>query len=375
MSGWQRHRGWFIGQIALWGILIVVLRVAIVPAETTPPVDAPSVERAAAAGGDWLERGQLEDGRFMYGYFKDEQRVSADYNVTRHAGVLDALYRLGRIEAADAGLGFTDGKFVRSADWAAFAPEGKPADVGANALLLVALMHRRDVTGDPRHDALARQIGRFLTSQQQPNGSILQFWSRETGESIPGLFGKFSTGEAFYALALLHEAFPDEGWDAHAHQVAEYLATRRDEAEGTFRQPDHWAAYGLATLGPDELSETEVDYARFLAGYFGYLIRYETQNQRSALNQLNESGASLGTIGEATSALWALASEEPRLADLRDRLQARVESLAAVLVDQQIGAADSDPRARGAWFADGYTQMDDQQHAIAALIGSEAALR
>ena len=375
MSGWRRHRGWFIGQIALWGILIVVVRVVIVPAETTPPVDAPAVERAAAAAGDWLERGQEEDGRFLYGYFREDKRVSSDYNVTRHAGVLDALYRLGRVEAADAGLAFTEGKFVFDEDWAAFAPVGKPADVGANALLLVALMHRRELTGDSRYDDLARQIGRFLVSQQQPDGSILQFWQRETRESIPGLFGKFSTGEAFYALALLHAAFPDEDWDRSAHSVAEYLATERDEAEGNFRQPDHWAAYGLATLGPDGLSQTEVDYARFLAGYFGYLIRYESQNQRSALNQLNESGASLGTIGEATSALWELAGEEPRLADLRDVLGVRIESLAGVLVDQQIGSADSDPRARGAWFSNGYTQMDDQQHAIAALIGSEAALR
>jgi len=374
-GAWQKHRRWFVGQLALWVILVVVLRLVVVPAETTPPVDAPATQRAAAAAGDWLERGQLEDGRFLYGYFREDQQVSPDYNVTRHAGVLDALYRLGRIEAADAGLAFTDGKFVHSEDWAAFASADAPVDVGANSLLLVALMNRREVTGDPRHDELARQIGRFLASQQQPDGSILQFWQRETGESVPGLFGKFSTGEAFYGFALLHDAFPDEGWNRNAHSVADYLATRRDEAEGNFRQPDHWAAYGLATLAPDGLTETEVEYARFLAGYFGYLIRYESQNQRSALNQLNESGASLGTIGEATSALWRLSGEEPRLADLRDVLGTRIESLAGVLVDQQIGPADPDPRARGAWFADGYTQMDDQQHAIAALIGSEEALR
>ena len=64
------------------------------------------------------------------------------------------------------------------------------------------------------------------------------------------MYGKFATGEAFYAMALLERAFPSEGWDEPAHRVADYLATRRDEVEGGFREPDHWAAYGLAELGP-----------------------------------------------------------------------------------------------------------------------------
>jgi hypothetical protein len=375
LNAWRKHRRWFIGQLALWGILAVVLRVAVVPAETTPPVDALGVERAAEAAGDWLERGQRGDGRFLYGYFSDEGRVSLDYNVTRHAGVLDALYRLGRIEAADAGLDFTLKDLVVTSELTAFAPPGRAADVGANSLLTVALMHRREATGERRYDDLARQIGRFLLFQQQADGSILQFWQRGSRQSVPGVFGKFSTGEAFYAYALLNQAFPGEGWDRAAHQVAEYLATRRDEVEGNFRQPDHWAAYGLAALAPAGLTDVEVDYARWLAGYFGYLIRYESQNQRSALNRLTESGASLGTIGEASAALWRLAGEEPRLADLRERLGARIRSLAGVLVDQQVGYEDSDPRARGAWFADDYTQMDDQQHAIAAMIGAEEVLR
>ena len=353
----------------------MVLRVAVVPAETCPPVDAAAVERAADAGGDWLARGQRDDGRFLYGYLLDEDRVSSDYSTTRHAGVIAALYMLGRIDAADAGLGYVRENLISHDDWTAFAPVGESVDVGANSLLVVALMHRREATGERRYDGLARRIGRFLVSQQQADGSILQYWQRLAERSLPGVFGKFSTGEAFYAMALLDRNFPGEGWDRPAHRVADYLATRRDEVEGGLREPDHWAAYGLATLAPSGLTGTEVEYARWLAGYFGYLIRYESQHEGSALNQLSESGASLGTDGEAAAALWRLAGIDPRLGDLRGRLADRVSCEAGILVDRQVSPRHRNRLARGAWFDDGYTQMDDQQHAIAALLGAHEVLR
>jgi hypothetical protein len=48
---------------------------------------------------------------------------------------------------------------------------------------------------------------------------------------------------------------------------------------------------------------------------------------------------------------------------------------AGVLVDRQVRRTEPNPLARGAWFTDGYTQMDDQQHAIAALLGAHEVLR
>jgi hypothetical protein len=375
LSAWRKHRRWLIGQVALWGILALLLRVAVVPAETCPPVDAGAVARAADAGGDWLARGQRDDGRFLYGYYSDEDRVSSDYNTTRHAGVMAALYALGRIGAADAALGYVRENLISQRGWTAFAPPGESVDVGTNSLLVVALMNRRKATGERRYDRLARRIGRFLVFQLQPDGSILQYYQRYAKRSLPGVYGKFATGEAFYAMALLERAFPSQGWDEPAHRVADYLATRRDEVEGGFREPDHWAAYGLAELEPTGLTATEVEYARWLAGYFGYLIRYESQHEGSALNRLSESGSSLGTDGEAAAALWRLAGAEPRLADLHRRLGDRVSCNAGVLVDRQVSPDEENRLARGAWFDDGYTQMDDQQHAIAALLGAREVLR
>ena len=372
----MRHRRWLISQVLLWGAIVAVLRVAVVPAESCPAVGPGAVERAIDAGSGWLVRGQREDGRFLYGYFSSRDEVSFDYNSTRHAGVLDALYRLGRISAADAGLAYPLQNLIRHRGWTAFAPSGEDANVGANALLVAALMHRRQATGDGRYDRLARRLARFLVSQQRADGSILQYWRPTTGRSVPGTFGKFSTGEALYALALMREAFPGEGWGPPAHRVANYLATRRDEAEGySVRQADHWAAYGLAELAPAGLTATEAEYGRWLAGYFGFLIRLESEHTGRSLNPFVESGAELGTVGEGAAAMWRLAGEDRRLADLRGDLGDRIGCLAGILVDRQVAPSDPNPRARGAWFADGYTQMDDQQHALAALLGAGQVLR
>ena len=139
-------------------------------------------------------------------------------------------------------------------------------------------------------------------------------------------------------------AFPDEGWERPAHRVADYLATRRDRAEGlSVRQPDHWAAYGLAELAPAGLTDVEAEYGRWLAGYFGFMDRLEAQHAGSVLNPFSESGAGLGTMGEATAALWRLAGEDPRLADLRDDLADRSTCHAGILLDRQVGPADPNP--------------------------------
>jgi hypothetical protein len=92
------------------------------------------------------------------------------------------------------------------------------------------------------------------------------------------------------------------------------------------------------------------------------------------LNPFTESGADLGVVGEASGALWRLAGEDPRLADLRGQLGERITCLSGITVGRQTPESDPDPRARGAWFFHGYTQMDDQQHATGALLGAQGVL-
>src|SRR3954469_18096160 len=221
----RRHRRWLVGQALIWGVGALLLRVAVVPAERCPPVDRAAVLRAIDGATAWLVRGERPDGRFLYGYYRDGDRISPLYNDTRHAGVLYILYRVGETGAADRGLRYVQDSLVRHRDWTAFARPGDDAEVGANALTVAGLAFRRLNTGDARYDDLARRMGRFLVAQIRGDGSVLEFWRPATQRRVPGVFGKFSTGEAFYAPTLLNRVLPGEGWDRPAHRIAGYLAT------------------------------------------------------------------------------------------------------------------------------------------------------
>jgi hypothetical protein len=373
---------WGARQLAVWTLGFVALRVALVPAEACPPATRPDAERSLDAAAAWLERGAQPDGRFLYGYFRDSGEVAGGYNTTRHAGVLTALYQVAaagdasRLDAADAGLAYVLRNLVEHDGWAAFAPAGEDPSVGATALAFAALAHRREATGERVHDDLLRRLARFLVAQQRSDGSVLKYWSRDSREPVPGVFGQWSTGEAFWALALAASLFPAEDWERAAHRTAHYLATHRDAEEGYLpRLPDHWAAYGLAELS--NLDETEVAYARRLAGYFGARTRFESTRRDDGLTGALWSGtgsaAGLGTVGEALGALGRLSLREPRLADLRADLGERATCVAGMLVSRQSDRSEPWP-VGGAWFTDGYTQMDDQQHAISALLAARAEL-
>jgi hypothetical protein len=210
---------WLIGQLVVWGVGAVALRVAVVPAERCPRVSAMQIRAAVDAGAAWLTRGQGADGRFVYGYDRRRHAVSSLYNSARHAGVMDALYRTGHGPAADAGLAYVRRNLVRHDGWAAFAGPGENASAGANGLLVVALVHRRERTGETRDDALIHAVARFLWAQTQDDGSVLLEWSHASGRAVPGRRGLFATAEVINAYSQVARTFPVDGWDRRAHRV------------------------------------------------------------------------------------------------------------------------------------------------------------
>ena len=80
---------------AVFALGALVLRVAVVPAEVCPPLSPGQARAAIAEAAGWLERGLQPDGRYTYGYDREADLVSSDYNITRHAGVMFGLYQLG----------------------------------------------------------------------------------------------------------------------------------------------------------------------------------------------------------------------------------------------------------------------------------------
>ena len=370
-----------------WVVGVAVLRVAAVPAEVCPAVNAGQVRSAMDATVDWFARGIADDGRYTYGYDRDSDAVNAGYNEARHAGVTMSLYQVygahggdQLLDLADSGTGFMLDRVRRWPDRLAFASGSGDVALGANSLMLAALALRREVTGEPVHDDVMRGLGRFIVGQQQRDGAMLAYWRPGTGLPVPGLHGKFATGEAAWALMLLDRELPGEGWAEAGAFTVDYLAERRDRAEGQItRLPDHWAAYAIADM-PSEMRRTSrLDYARVLAGFFGVRLRFEAQRRGSGVNLAVRwhpgPPAGVGTAGEGLGALLRLSRDSAQLADLTTSIEERLVCTAGFMVERQADAAKALGYGRpdlveGAWFYRGYSQMDDQQHVLSTLLAA-----
>lgn len=376
-----------------WVLAAVVVRAVLLQPEQcwTPSPD--ELRRTADETVAWLVRTQRPDGRWIYRYDAAADRDLGVYEWVRHSGLIMSLYQAqtaGYAEAgtaADRGLEAMRDSFVRHDDWIAVGGNTRTAHVttGATALLLAGLVERREATGDAQHDELMAGLGRFLVGQVEPNGAVAAYWDPATRSPVPDRYSPFFTGEAFWAIARMHKAFPDAGWDEPARRIARYLATERDDAEDRFPDiPDHWASYGLAEMTdwPGEEGGAALDddmraYARHLAELESMQVRWDSTRTNSTWSRLTRGaqalGAGAGTIGEALTMLW-------RTPELRtDAVHERATCSVAVLVERQIDAEESleypnPDMVRGTWLTGDVTQIDDQQHALSAVLNHLANL-
>jgi len=367
-----------IAWLVVWVVTAGLLRVTLAAPEVCPTFSRAEGQRSIDAAADWIVRTQEPSGRYLYEYDRRISSAKPGYNLVRHAGGTMSLYQLaivqqGRnhhvVEAADRGMNYLLERAVDTGAGGigpALSPRG-PVKTGTAALTLVSLAHRRILTSDQRFDDEMRALGRFLVGQQLSDGGMLNFWDPQTGAPIPEIRSRFATGEAAWGLALLHEAFPGEGWDAPVWAIMDYLATDRDELEGLWPPPwpDQWAAYALGEMVEWGLQEHHLDYAQRLAGRFGQMIRWDAQREGVAefTHLPMPRGGGYGTILEGLGGLEWLWLNEPRLAEAP--LRNRLECGAARLVEAQ----DAD----GAWYYDDQTRVDDQQHAISGLLMADAS--
>jgi len=370
-------------------LLVAVAFTVVAPPERCPSVSAGELRRSAGAAVDWFVRNQKPDGTWLYLYDARDDATPSEYNSVRHAGAVMGLYRAaaaglpGALRSADRGAEWALGMLLDRDGWAAIDWEGQ-VETGSTALLVAGLLIRRDATGDPRYDHVLRRLGRFLVAQTEPSGAVLASYDPARGAPAPDEYSKYFTGEAYWALTRLHRAFPAEGWGAAADRIGAYLATSRDEVEDHWPPvPDHWAAYGLSETvdfperGRPPLTEPEVSYARRQAELFGGQVRWISE-QLGPWGKLVRGagvprGGGYGVIDEGLTGLWLTAQREPRLADLREAVAERATCIAGLAVRAQSDREDAEDTARpgrvdGAWFRDGETRMDDQQHALAGLL-------
>lgn len=370
--------------VAFWGISLLAVRAAIVPAEHCGDLSAGDARASAIAASGWLIAGQQEDGSYQYEYAEEGSQPADAYNIVRHAGVTMALFQTaGRLDddeamvAADRGVEWMLDRLKPYDDWLALSDDSD-GKLGASALMTIALAERRLLTGDEQHDEVMRGLGRFMVSLQREDGGFHIKWLFDQDRPETGTTSLYYPGEALWALALLHEAFPEDGWDDAAWAAADFISLYRDEVEDVKFPPlnDHWASYGLAEMVEWGLEDHHAEYARDLAGRFGFLVRVEAQKEDNpladAMRGEDRRAASLGTWVEGLTALWRLSSEDERLSDLSDDIRDRARCGAGILESRQ--SSSDDGALNGAWFAEDITRMDDQQHAISGLIYTADAL-
>ena len=369
----------------LLAVVLVVSFGVVSPPERCPTVSAGQVRQAAQATVDWFARNQNPDGSWLYLYNAKTDTVADEYEEVRHAGAAMGLYQAASnglpraLATADRGTQWALDRLWEHDDWAAVSTHREIA-TGATALLVAGLDVRRRATGDTRYDEQMRRMGRFLVSQVEPSGAVLGFYDTQREAPVPRSYSKYFTGETYWALARLHETFPDEGWGRVADRISAYLATRRDKEEGHWPPiPDHWAEYGLdETTKYRPLTAAEVRYARRQAELWGGQARWVQQRfgPWGALVRGPEvfRGGWYGVMDEGFTGLWRIARADPRLSDLVGPVGERARCIAGIAVKEQASAADAaraknPSRVQGAWFFnDGETRMDDQQHTLAALV-------
>jgi hypothetical protein len=380
--------------VGAWLIVLGGLRVTLAAPERCGDVSEDDLQHASEEAVAWFARNQRSDGRWTYAYREADDAIDPSYNIVRHAGVALSLAQADRagLDGArpvlDAGLDYALEHLTETGSGArAFTEGGAAVSTGASALLVAALAERRLATGDRTHDAALTQLGTFLRNQVDADGRVLAFWDPRTRAPVPDATSPYFTGEALWALARLHSTFPEDGWDAPALRIAHYLANERDDREPRFPPvADHWGSYAYDEMAgwPDGNGLTEADraYARRTAELFSVSARNEAQKV-DTVRELTHGGevlvAGVGTWGEGLGALWRTARADAELADVADHIEGRARCVAGLLTDRQVTAAeaadDASPNlTRGAWFTEGRTQMDDQQHALSALLAARAMI-
>lgn len=381
--------GW---AVALGAVLGVGRAVVALP-EQCGDTDRAERRAAAAAAVDWFARTQQPDGTFLYRYDAAADRVVPGYSWVRHAGVLFSLEQAraagvpGADEVADRGLRRALGEVVTVGERAALTDAGRPT-AGGTALLAVALAERREHTGRTDHDEVLRSLGRFLVSTVAADGTVAERSDATSLTPVPGSVSRFTTGEVAFALARLERIWPGEGWGAPVRAITRYLALDKAEREGFVPDmADHWGAYTLAEVvrWPEaaQLTDWERAWARKQLGMLSVMVRYESQRTSGGLDRWlrgrTSVGSAVGTHGESMAGWVAVARADPALggsvAGAQDRLACNAGVLAARQVDASAAARYARPElVQGAWLWFDITQMDDQQHALSALLGADEQL-
>jgi hypothetical protein len=390
----------------LWRVVVVWLaacvgvfalsRVAVALPEHCGDITVEEIDASIAEGVAWLDRNQSNSGLWLYRYDVASGEDLGGYNWVRHAGVLLSLEQTARYVTgevgktaalvADRGWPAIEGNYqtVRIGDTPTIAMKSSSSATGGTALTGIALAERRLRTGDVELNDNLLKMARFVAAQVEDNGSVLNEVDLTTGVGQPESYSPFATGQTLFLLAQARHIINTDEFDVQIRAIIRYLSTERALREGYVPDvSDHWGAYAMGVLtetAPQFLNDRHaVEFVRKQLGIAGIQVRYESQRTNDGLNRWTRGrqtlGAGLGTLGEAIGAWQIVVAQQPALRDQQPWLHERLYCVAELLVDRQITADDAaslpdSSSAQGAWAQFDITQMDDQQHAISAMLAA-----
>jgi len=389
---WRVIVAWIAACVGLFALA----RGAVALPEHCGDVTNEQIDISIGEGVQWLERNLDESGVWLYRYNVERDEDLGGYNWVRHAGVLLSLEQTARFvdtevgdvagRVADQGWSAIEENYrvVRIGDRETIAMKSSSSATGGTALTGIALAERRIRTGDVLLDDTLLKMARFVAAQVQSDGSVLNEVDLETGIGKPESYSPFATGQTLFLLAQARAIIDTQEFDTEIAAIIRYLATERALREGYVPDvSDHWGAYGMAVLAetaPQFLTDGHtIEFVRKQFGIAGIQVRYESQRTNDGLNRYTRGrqtlGAGLGTLGEAIGAWRIVAASQPTIRHQQPWLHERLYCVAELLVDRQIDEKDAaqlpnPSSARGAWAQFGITQMDDQQHAISAMVAA-----
>jgi hypothetical protein len=257
-----------------------------------PQVEPERLLQRAVWASDYLLSSIDEDGRIRYLYDPTYDRILPGYNLLRHGGttysLLQAYQRTG-FEAyrrgAEAAIGFllkntrTDerqgpygGGTVR------YVVESSHIKLGGAGLGLVMLAEYQLATGAETYVEQARELARFLVSQQKEDGEFVYFANQMPGGEPRDDTSAYYPGEAILGLAKQHALDGDPLWLETAERGAMWLIEVRD-AGITPRKlaNDHWLMIALSHLY--EITGKDVYLQHSLA--LATAVRYQQERHES----------------------------------------------------------------------------------------------
>ena len=388
-----RHRRalliWLLGLLVLGG----TARAIALP-QVCGSITQDARETAVSQAISWLSVNQNSDGTFLYRYDAEQDADLGGYNWVRHAGTILALEQ-ARGQGFDAAMTSSEAAIevafkhvnrmsTEDAEVAGLI-DGAGISTGGTALFALALMERRDATGSLEFDGDIHAMLHFLESslKARDDGSmIVRADAQLDGQFTIDAVGLFATSQTLFALARAERLFPGEHWGDHSHQILDYLTTFKANEEGFVPDmSDHWAAYAMAEMTrwttPIVYTDVELGWARKQMGMASIMVRYESQISGSGVNQLLRGhtaiGAAAGTQGEALAGWTRLALANDEFAGSVSALNERLSCNNSLLIKRQVSQNESQTylhpsRVVGAWLSGGVTQVDDQQHAMSALL-------